>query len=161
MKTTLFAAARLLSLAAVVAAIVFSFSGEKTIISETPFQTVLDAVTKNMDMSEMQEGNNQMIRRLYGISPADYEACFLYYPSTNMGAQEMLLVKQRDASGTETLKAAAEQRIQDQLKVFEGYGVEQVALLKNHAVIETPGNYFLFVVNNKAESASAAFNEVL
>ena len=45
--------------------------------------------------------------------------------------------------------------------MFEGYGIEQVALLKDHARIEAPGNYFLFIVSAGADKAVAAFYEVL
>lgn len=161
MKTTVFAVLRWTAAAAVIVLIVLGIAGHQYKVSDTPFQTVLSAVTSKVDLSPMKEGSTQMIRRLYGIDPAAFEECALYYPSTNMGAEEILLVKLKDAADVETLTAAAEKRIADQLNVFEGYGVEQVALLKNNARIETPGNYFLFIVNGAAEAAVNAMNEVL
>ncbi len=161
MKTKLYALLRLLALAGLAATVVLGFAGKKNVTSDTPFETVLSAVTGSVDLSDVREGENQMVRRLYGVSPADYEECVLYYPSTNMGAEEILLVKLNPGQSADALVAAAEQRIKDQLNVFEGYGIEQVALLNDHARIEAPGNYFLFIVSAGADDAVAAFYEVL
>ena len=161
MKPKLFAALRLLSAAAIVAVVVLGFTGKKAVISSAPFETVADAVVSKIDMTEMQQGDHQMLRRLYGLSPADFEECRLYYPTSNMGAEELLLVKLRDPADAAVLTAAAEQRVKNQLGVFEGYGPAQVALLKDHARIEAPGNYFLFVVSASADAAVQAFHEVL
>ena len=161
MKTKLYVLLRLLALAGLAATVVLGFAGKKNVTSDTPFETVLSAVTGSVDLSDVREGENQMVRRLYGVSPADYEECVLYYPSTNMGAEEILLVKLNPGQSANALVAAAEQRIKDQLNVFEGYGIEQVALLNDHARIEAPGNYFLFIVSAGADDAVAAFYEVL
>ena len=161
MKTKLYALLRLLALAGLAATVAFGFAGKKSVQSDTPFETVLSAVTGSVDLSDVREGENQMVRRLYGVSPADYEECVLYYPSTNMGAEEILLVKLNPGQSADALVAAAEQRVEDQLNVFEGYGIEQVALLNDHARIEAPGNYFLFIVSAGADDAVAAFYEVL
>ncbi len=161
MKLKIYAAARLLALCGIAAIVALGFAGKKSIVSDAPFETVLSAVTDKVELSTMQKGENQMIRRLYGISPADYAECALYYPTTNMGAEEILLVKLNQGQSADALVAAAEQRVKDQLNVFEGYGAEQVALLSDHVKIEAPGNYFLFIVNAEADAAAAAFYEVL
>ena len=59
-------AARLLAGAGVLALIVSGFFGGKTQISETPFETVRSAVTAAARLEETQEGDNQMLRRLFG-----------------------------------------------------------------------------------------------
>lgn len=113
-------------------------------ISNADFETVRQAVSDAADLSTMAEGDNQTFKRLYGLDAADYEDIFLYYPTTNMGAEELLLVKLTDTAQQETLKAAIESRVQTQMNSFEGYGVDQYAMLEN-SVIEVQGNYVLFV----------------
>lgn len=54
-------------------------------VSAQPFETVKNAVTSVMNLSAMQEGDNQMVRRFYGLDPAQFEDCALYYPLTNRG----------------------------------------------------------------------------
>ena len=124
-------------------------------------QEVAQAVTDVIDMENMQLADNQMVKRFYGLDPADYEGCVLYYPNTNMMAEEVLIVKLKDISQQQTVSDAIEARLQTQKNTFEGYGVEQYDLLTNHAVVELRGNYVLFVVSDHAEAARKAFRGAL
>ena len=124
-------------------------------------QKVAQAVTDVIDMENMQLADNQMVKRFYGLDPADYEGCILYYPNTNMMAEEVLIVKLKDISQQQTVSDAIEARLQTQKNTFEGYGVEQFDLLTNHAVVELRGNYVLFVVSDHAEAARKAFRGAL
>ena len=124
-------------------------------------QEVAEAVTSAVDMENMQLADNQMVKRFYGLDPADYEGCILYYPNTNMMAEEVLIVKLKDISQQQTVSDAIETRLQTQKNTFEGYGVEQFDLLTNHAVVELRGNYVLFVVSDHAEAARKAFQGAL
>ena len=45
---------------------------------------VADAVIDVIDMENMLEADNQMVKRFYGLDPSDYEGCILYYPNTNI-----------------------------------------------------------------------------
>ena len=124
-------------------------------------QEVAQAVTDVIDMENMQLADNQMVKRFYGLDPADYEGCVLYYPNTNMMAEEVLIVKLKDISQQQTVSDAIAARLQTQKNTFEGYGVEQFDLLTNHAVVELRGNYVLFVVSDRAEAARKAFRGAL
>ena len=115
------------------------------------------AVVAQRDMSAMVKADNQMVKRLYGLDPAAFESCILYYPTTNMMAEELLIVKLSDRAQQETVRAAVEARLATQKTTFEGYGVEQFDLLSNNSVIEVRGNYVLFVVNAACADARKAF----
>ncbi len=135
------------------------FGGDE--VSDADPETVTAAVLETVDLSNMVEAENQMIKRLYGLNPADYASCTLYYPTTNMGAEELLLVKLRDTDQQETVRTAIEARLETQKNTFEGYGVEQFDLLSNYSVIEIRGNYVLFVVSSACDAAKTAFNDAL
>ena len=79
----------------------FQLNGEK--VSETGFAQMSSAVTASADLTKMQKANNQMIKRLYGIDPTSYSGVLLYYPLTNMGAEELMLVQMKDVSQKETV----------------------------------------------------------
>ena len=83
----------LLKWLAVAAIVVFIFmiSGRDT-VSAADFADVSAAVSAAADKSNMQDADNQMIRRLYGLDPAEYEGIFCLYPTTNMGAEELFLI---------------------------------------------------------------------
>ena len=134
---------------------VFSlFGGGKT--SSSAFEDVEKAVVSAADTQTMQKAENRMIKRLYGLSSGDYEGIMLYYPTTNMGAEEILLVKLADQAQSETVQAAIAGRLATQKKSFDGYGEAQTALL-NAAVTDVQGNYILFVVNEDAQAIDTAF----
>ena len=131
-----------------IACLIVLFGGNS--LSGAEPQDVADAVTDVIDMENMLEADNQMVKRFYGLDPSDYAGCILYYPNTNMMAEEVLIVKLKDVSQQQTVTDAIEARLQTQKNTFEGYGVEQYDLLTNHAVVEVRGNYILFVVSPNA-----------
>ena len=159
MKSVCIQLARWAAVAAAVLSLFLMFGNDP--ISSAEADAVAQAVTQTLDMENMLPGDSKMIRRFYGLDPTAYEACILYYPTTNMMAEELLIVKLRDVSQQEAVKAAVEKRIQTQKNTFEGYGVEQFALLSNNAVVELRGNYVLFVVNADCAKARDAFADAL
>lgn len=128
--------------------------------SQTEFSVMAEAVTGAADLSTMQEADNQMVKRLYGLDPDAYEGALLYYPTTNMGAEEILLVKLKDTSQQETVKTAMEDRVATQKANFDGYGISQYEMLEQ-CVIETRGNYMLLVVAADTSSVRQAFLDAL
>ncbi len=129
-------------------------------VSQASFDSVKDAVCDAADLTTMTEADGQMLGRLYGLTAGDYEGVMLYCPTTNMGAEELLVIKLRDTSQQETVKAALETRIQTQKKSFEGYGVTQFEMLEK-AVIEVQGNFVLLVVAQDPAPVRKAFSDAL
>ena len=110
---------------------------------------------------EAQKADERMLRRLYGLNPSDYAEIVLYYPASNMGVEELLLVKLNDTAQAEAVEAAIAARLAAQKQSFDGYGVEQTALLNNNAVTEVRGRYILFNVGVNAQAIRQAFMDAL
>ena len=155
MKGAFYEIARWSVLVVAVISLMAMFGGD-TVSNADPAE-VEAAVTAQIDMTNMLPGDNKMIKRFYGLDPAQFGACILYYPTTNMMAEELLIVKLSDVSQQETVRKAVEARIATQKNTFEGYGVEQFEMLSNNAVVEIRGNYVLFVVNAASADAQKAF----
>lgn len=152
---------RIAAFAAVLATVVFLYTQVmQDRVSSASFDDVSRAVLDQLDLDEMQPADAQMIRRLYGFAPSEMDGCTLYYPSTNMGARELLLVKLSDLSQQKAVTAAITARRQTQMNSFEGYGIEQYDLLE-HSFLEVQGNYILFVVHEKADAVRQAFLKAL
>ena len=152
---------RIAAFSAVLATVVFLYTQVmQDRVSSASFDDVSRAVLDQLDLDEMQPADAQMIRRLYGFAPSEMDGCTLYYPSTNMGARELLLVKLSDLSQQKAVTAAITARRQTQMNSFEGYGIEQYDLLE-HSVLEVQGNYILFVVHEKADAVRQAFLKAL
>jgi hypothetical protein len=145
---------------AIVLIVFLVFRAAETGDSRTPFAQVLSAVTKTTDMSKMNEGDRQMLRRIYGLNPTDYQEIRFYYPATNMAAEELFLVKLSDKSQRKTVMDVLQKRIQSQISAFSGYGTTQTAMLKK-AVIDERGNYVLMIVAEHPEKVKAAFEQAL
>lgn len=154
-------ALRLFAFAAVLATVFFLYTQTlQNKVSAADFEQVRAAVFSTLSLDEMDQADAQMVRRLYGFTPTEMDGCILYYPTTNMGAHEVLLVKLSDLSQQKTVSDAITARRQTQMASFEGYGIEQYALLER-AVIEVQGNYLLFVVHEDAAAARQAFLKAL
>ena len=160
MKTFLFEIIRWTAAAAAIIFIAISAGGSATVSNADP-QTVFEAVSQAADTSSMQNAPNQMIKRLYGIDPSEYEFCKLYYPLTNMDVDELLLIKFSDLSHEQQVNSAIKARLDGQKNVFESYGVGQMELLTNHSIYVSDAGFALFIINGKADEAHAAFDDAL
>lgn len=129
-------------------------------ISEAKPEDVAKAVTEAVDMKELSQADNRMVKRLYGLNANDYAGVFLYVSDSNMKVEELLIVKLKDTEQSEQVEAAINTRLDSQLASFEGYGPEQCKLLNDH-VLDVKGNYILYVVNKKAKGADKAFQKSL
>ena len=155
MKCAFYEIARWAVLAVAVISLMVMFGGDT--VSNADPADVEAAVLAEIDMTNMLQGDNKMIKRFYGLDPAAFDACILYYPTTNMMAEELLIVKLSDVSQQDMVREAVEARIATQKNTFEGYGVEQFEMLSNNAIVEVRGNYVLFVVNDASAAAQKAF----
>ena len=151
----IFTVLKVICLAALVFFLYTKMSGSR--LSTVTFADMQSAVTGAADMATMQEADNQMIKRLYGLDPSLYDGVCLYYPLTNMGAEELFLLKLKDTSQQDEVRSAIEGRLATQKKSFEGYGIEQSAML-NRIVYEVRGNYAIFVSADDTAPMKNAFD---
>lgn len=126
-----------------------------------PLEEIEAATAPQLLQEEAQKADERMLRRLYGLNPSDYAEIVLYYPASNMGVEELLLVKLNDTAQAESVQTAIEARLAAQKQSFDGYGVEQTALLNNNAVTEVRGRYVLFAVSVNAQAIRQAFLDAL
>ena len=125
-------------------------------ISPAEFSDVSRAVLDAAELSPMVEGDNQMIRRIYGMDPGELEGAMLYYPAGNMGCEELLLVRLSALEQQEAVANAMRARIAAQRSAFDGYAPEQCDML-DRGIVEVRGNYLLLVVAKDPEAVREAF----
>ena len=130
-------------------------------ISKTDFGDMKNSVITVAKLQNViKDGDAQMVRRLYGIDPSEYEGVYLEYPETNMGADELLIVKLKSTSQQKKVSNAIKKRNAEQLKNFDGYGTDQYGLLKKQ-LTEIRGNYVLYVVAKDTTDIKKAFEKKL
>ena len=154
-KTGIFEISRWTAVVLALVCLLTMFGSNK--ISSADPARVEEAVIAQLDMSAMVKADNQMVKRLYGLDPASFESRILYYPNTNMMAEELLILKLSDTAQQQSVRAAIEARVETQKTTFDGYGVEQYALLTDNCIIDIRGNFVLFVVNADCDAAQKAF----
>ena len=72
--------------------------------SNASLESVSQEVLGAADQEGMQESNNRMFQKFYGLDAQDYEGVTLYSPVSNMDAQELLIVKLKDSSQAEAVR---------------------------------------------------------
>ena len=157
-KGLLLTVLKLAILASLAAVLISLTAANRT--SNADFTDVSKAVLASAELSPMLEGDNQMIRRIYGIDPSEFKGAMLYYPSGNMGCEELLLIQLSDLSQQEMVQNAMQLRIASQRSAFDGYAPDQCAML-DRGIVEVRGNYLLLVVAKDPDSVRDAFLQAL
>lgn len=152
----------LLEVAAILAFVIFL-----ALIREKPVRADVTLEELTAPMEEILKENTgweekgvQELRKYYGISGAEIESFCLYLPASNMDASELLVLVMKEESQGEEIRKEMEERLENQKKVFESYGVDQMKLL-NDARVCIRGRYALFVSSESAGELEKQFLAVL
>ena len=122
------------------------------------FSKLAAAVTEEMDFSQMQQGDAQLLRRLYGLNGSELRHWLLYTSTDNMDVEELLLVECISEEQADQAAQAAEKRAEVQKDNFEGYSPEQVHLIEKSVILERD-TYLLFVISDQAEEVKDSFQK--
>lgn len=120
------------------------------------FEDLAARTLEEMDSEQLKVGDEQMLRRLYGLNAGELKNWALYISKDNMDVEELLLVEVETLEQLEQVAQAAQKRLEVQENNFEGYGPEQLQLLKK-SVIRTEGSYLLFAVAREPEAVKSSF----
>lgn len=124
--------------------------------STKAFEEVAQAVQTSILDEELILQDSQALKKYYGLNSADYEGVLLYTSNFTMSAKEVLLIKLKDETQVEEVKAAIDERLETRRSSFEGYVPEQVQLL-DQAVYSVRENYIFLAVTPEAETYRQAF----
>lgn len=113
-------------------------------------------VSEQLEPEKMRQGDELLLRRLYGLNGEELEHWILYTARDNMDVEELLLLEVKDEEQIDEAYKAVEKRIEIQKKNFEGYGPEQLQLIEKN-VLRAEGIYMLFVISENSEAVKAAF----
>lgn len=117
-----------------------------------------EKIKKSVDISNMNVGNSEKLKKSYDINSEDLEDFVLYTPSTNIEANEILVMKVKDSSKIDDIKAKISARIDSQVANFKDYLPDEYYLIEKH-VLKTKDNYILFVISEDADKIEKTFDE--
>jgi len=113
-----------------------------------------------IDTKNMEVGTDKSLRRYFGINANDLDGYVLYVPKSNMDVDELLIAKVKDESMIDSVEESIEDRVNRQLESFNGYGVEQTALLENYE-LKINGKYIFYTVGENAEQVKEAYTKII
>ncbi|MBP3728696.1 MAG: DUF4358 domain-containing protein [Lachnospiraceae bacterium] len=108
----------------------------------------------------MKVSGAMKLKALYDLNANDFSDFILYIPASNMDAQEMLLIRCENEPQTESVAAAMRRRIEDQKEIFESYGMEQMALIRQ-AAVDVQGLYCFYLCDPDPGPGQSAFRSLL
>ncbi len=108
----------------------------------------------------MVKGDVKTLRRYYGLNPNDLEDFILYTPKSTMDVTEVLILKVKNLEQVQLVEETIDSRVDKQLKNFEGYGIEQTALLQDYE-IKVDGKYVFFAVSDKAQEIKDKYKQII
>ena len=124
--------------------------------SKKNFEDVVQKTIEKIDVSQFEQQDNLAMKRFLSLNPEEYENIIYYKDIDALKSIEFVIVKFKNSKQASYFKLNIENRIENQINVFDGYAQDQADLLKE-AVIDIQSNYALYVVLENAKEVDNAF----
>ena len=124
--------------------------------SKKNFEDVVQKTIEKIDVSQFEQQDNLAMKRFLTLNPEEYENIIYYKDIDALKSREFVIVKFKNSKQASYFKLNIENRIENQINVFDGYAQDQADLLKE-AVIDIQSNYALYVVLENAKEVDNAF----
>jgi Domain of unknown function (DUF4358) len=119
-----------------------------------------ERIQQTVSFQDMKQGDLEKLQKLYQIEAEKVENFILYTASSNVKADELAVIKVKDASDTENVKEKIQQRIEAQTIKLKDYRPEEYFLVEKH-VLKTKGQFVLFAVSKEVDQIESVFDEAL
>lgn len=113
-------------------------------------------VAQECQLGDLEEGDANTLKRYFSLDGAEYEGYIVYTADSVMNVDELLIVKVSDSSQLGTLETVVNNRLEEQIRNFDGYGTNQSELLQNAIILER-GDYFFYGVSENVEQWEDVF----
>lgn len=149
----------------IIAILVFCISiistgcSSKKEVKEISIDDVVGKIKNEADMSNLKEGDSDKLKKLYDISDDEVEEFSLHIASSNIKADELLILKVRDEKDLSNIEDKINKRIESQSESFKDYLPDEYYLIEKH-VLKANNNYMLFAVSKDGEKIEGIFNDV-
>lgn len=119
-----------------------------------------DALSKGSFNDELILLSDKVVADYYDLSFDGLEEYRVYVSSSSATASEFAVFKCSSDAAIKSAKSAVEARISDQVSNYENYRPDEKFRLEN-ALVETNGDYLLFVVSDNNATIQNLFNDAL
>lgn len=108
----------------------------------------MDSITQSMEadttLTLLKKRGRTDLKRYYQIDERDTDGVLFYKAESPMAVEEFCVIRAKNKAQAETFLESAMSHLSAQKKVFEGYGTDQMALLRE-AIVEKKGNYVYYI----------------
>lgn len=115
---------------------------------------------QSVKLDKLKKGDAHKLKKLYDLGTEQVEDFLLYTASSNVRADEIVVIKVKDGSQIDSIKARITQRVDAQAVKFKDYRPDEYALLEKH-VLKVKSHYILFAVSADTEQIEKAFDTAL
>lgn len=120
-------------------------------IRELRFDDVRNIVKENLDLEQINVGDEKTLKKLYNLNNNDIEDFISYAPKSNMDTDEILVLKLKDEKDMSIIKKEVKKRIDSQGESFKNYRPENYEIIKN-SVLEDEGKYLILIISKNASN---------
>ena len=111
---------------------------------------MIDEMLTKVEQPMFMEVTADQVKEIYNIDPEKLEDYAIRIPMMNVKANEIAILKVKDAADVSVVEEAVKQRAENVQKQFETYLPDQFENAKNYKLV-TKGNYVLFVISDQAD----------
>lgn len=119
-----------------------------------------DQMKQSVKLDKLKKGDAHKLKKLYDLGTEQVEDFLLYTASSNVRSDEIAVIKVKDESQIDSIKARITQRVDAQAVKFKDYRPDEYALVEKH-VLKVKSHYILFAVSADAEQIEKAFDTAL
>ena len=107
----------------------------------------------------MSEMDNAVAFEIYGIDPAAVESASIYM-GTGATAEEIAVIKAKDADSAKTVAEAMNSRVGAQIEAYKNYVPAEVPKLEE-AIVKSAGSYVVYVTAADKAAAESIIGEYI
>lgn len=135
-------------------------SGDSVEMPDVSATDVGEHIGQAESLDDMKQGDLAKLTKLYDLEEEVVDDFVLYTSTSNVRADELIVLKVKDASKVDGVLDSIQKRIEAQTIKFQDYRPEEYYLIEKH-VLKTKGRLILFAVSEDADRMGKAFEEVL
>lgn len=116
-------------------------------------------VESNTDVTVMDKGDDNKLKKLYYLNPKDIDSYVLYSPKSNMDANEILMVRVKNEKDMDEIKAKVQERIDKQSNSFKEYRPEEYETIKS-CYYKQQGLNLILIISKDSDKLASEINNL-
>ena len=149
---------RIFVLCSLILVISTSCSKKESMDKSPSIEDLNNELKETVDLSNMDIGDEEKLKKLYDIDSENLEEYILYIPKSNIEANEIAIFKVKESEDLEEVEEKIKDRVEEQAANFKDYLPDEYYLIEKN-VLKTKGNYILFAISEDVDKIEKIFDE--